>query len=85
MTVWVPSRAVGLRRCLGTTFPRWSGDFVVGALAERSLRLRGGEVVVQDTMLRALTARIREVRVGPDGCLSLVTDDANGSVLRPRG
>ena len=50
----------------------------------RSLRLRGGEVVLQETMLRGLNARIRDVRVGPDCCLYLVTDDASGSGLRPR-
>ncbi len=91
VTVWVPSIAPsGFALYLGTAFPEWAGDFFVGALAERSLRrvrLRGGEVVLQETMLRGLNARIRDVRVGPDGCLYLVTDDANGSVLRlrPRG
>jgi glucose/arabinose dehydrogenase len=86
--VWVPSIAPsGFALYLGTEFPEWTGDFFVGALAERSLhrvRLRNGEVVLQETMLRELKARIRDVRTGPDGLLYLVTDDANGSVLRLR-
>jgi aldose sugar dehydrogenase len=89
--VWVPSIAPsGFALYLGKAFPEWTGDFFVGALAERSLRrvrMRNGEVVLQETMLRDLKARIRDVRTGPDGFLYLLTDDANGSVLRlrPRG
>jgi aldose sugar dehydrogenase len=90
--VWVPSIAPsGFALYLGTAFPEWTGDFFVGGLAERSLRrvrIRGGEVVLQETLLRELQARIRDVRTGPDGCLYLLTDDASGSVLRlrpPRG
>jgi aldose sugar dehydrogenase len=91
VTVWVPSIAPsGFALYLGDAFPQWSGDFFVGALAERSLhrlRMRNGEVVLQETLLRELEARIRDVRTGPDGYLYLLTDDANGSVLRlrPRG
>jgi aldose sugar dehydrogenase len=88
VTVWVPSIAPsGFALYLGTAFPEWSGDFFVGTLAERSLRrvrLRAGEVVLQETMLRGLSARIRDVRAGPDGYLYLVTDEAPGSVLRLR-
>lgn len=88
MLVWVPSIAPsGFALYLGDAFPEWTGDFFVGGLAERSLRrirMRDGEVVLQETMLRELEARIRDVRVGPDGFLYLVTDDTNGSVLRLR-
>jgi glucose/arabinose dehydrogenase len=86
--VWVPSIAPsGFALYLGTEFPEWNGDFLVGALAERSLRrirMRNGEVVLQETLLRELKARVRDVRVGPDGLVYLLTDDANGSVLRLR-
>ena len=86
--VWVPSIAPsGFALYLGQAFPEWTGDFFVGALKERSLRrvrLRNGEVVLQETLLRELKARIRDVRVGPDGLLYLLTDDANGALLRLR-
>jgi glucose/arabinose dehydrogenase len=86
--VWVPSIAPsGFTLYLGRAFPEWTGDFFVGGLAEGSLRrvrMRGGEVVLQETMLRELKARIRDVRTGPDGFLYLLTDDANGTLLRLR-
>jgi glucose/arabinose dehydrogenase len=86
--VWVPSIAPsGFALYLGDRFPQWRGDFFVGGLAERSLRrvrIRGGEVVLQETMLRELRARIREVRAGPDGLLYLLTDEAEGMLLRLR-
>jgi glucose/arabinose dehydrogenase len=86
--VWVPSIAPsGFTLYRGGAFPEWSGDFFVGGLAERSLRrvrVRAGEVVLQEILLRSLKARIRDVRTGPDGFLYLLTDDANGSVLRLR-
>lgn len=89
--VWVPSIAPsGFALYLGDAFPDWKGDFFVGGLAERSLRrvrMRDGEVVLQETLLKELKARIRDVRAGPDGFLYLLTDDPKGSVLRlrPRG
>jgi aldose sugar dehydrogenase len=67
--------------------PITTGDFFVGALKEQSLhrvRVRDGEVVLQETLLRDLKARIRDVRGGPDGLLYLLTDDANGALLRLR-
>ena len=86
--VWVPSIAPsGFALYLGDRFPQWTGDFFVGALAERSLRrvrIREGEVVLQETLLRELRARIRDVRAGPDGLLYLLTDDARGMLLRLR-
>jgi glucose/arabinose dehydrogenase len=86
--VWVPSIAPsGFTLYLGTAFPEWTGDFFVGALAERSLhrvRMREGEVVLQETMLRGMKARIRDVRTGPEGFLYLLVDDADGSILRLR-
>jgi glucose/arabinose dehydrogenase len=89
--VWVPSIAPsGFALYLGEAFPEWKGDFFVGGLAEKSLRrvrMRGGEVVLQEVLLRDLKARIRDVRSGLGGFLYLLTDAPDGSVLRlrPRG
>jgi glucose/arabinose dehydrogenase len=86
--VWVPSIAPsGVALYLGDGFPAWRGDFVVGGLTERSLRrvrIRNGEMVLQEVLLRELKARIRDVRTGPDGFLYLLLDDANGLLLRLR-
>jgi aldose sugar dehydrogenase len=86
--VWVPSIAPsGFALYLGDAFPAWTGDFFVGGLAERSLRrvrIRDGEVALQETLLRELKARVRDVRAGPDGHLYIVTDAPDGLVLRLR-
>ena len=39
-------------------------------------------VVREERMLRDTVGRIRDVRVGPDGLLYLVTDAQNGAVVR---
>lgn len=84
--VWVPSIAPsGFALYLGHRFPDWHGDFFLGGLAERSLRrvrVRDGEPVLQEVLLRELRARIREVRAAPDGLLYLLTDAADGALLR---
>ena len=83
---WTPSIApAGLAHYDGDAFPNWRGDLFVAALAERSVRrvdLEDGEVVGQDVLFTELKQRMRDVRVGPDGYLYLLTDSANGQVLR---
>jgi glucose/arabinose dehydrogenase len=66
-------------------FPQWKGHLLVGALASQSLyrlELDGEKVVRQERMLQSLGRRIRDVRVGPDGLVYLLTDSPEGSVLR---
>lgn len=86
VVVWVPSIAPsGFALYLGDRFPQWRGDFFVGALAEKSLRrvrLRAGQEAEQEILLKELGARIRDVRVGPDGFIYVLTDDKNGKLLR---
>ena len=86
---WAPSIAPsGLAIYRGSLYPEWSGRFFVGALAARSLvRLRvGGDTglfVEEERMFAGLRARIRDVRVGPDGYLYMLVDDPeNGMLLR---
>jgi glucose/arabinose dehydrogenase len=85
--VWTPSIAPsGLAVYQGAMFPEWQGDLLVGALAGRNVRrLRldpAGKFLGQEILFRDLGARIRDVRVAPDGAVWLTTDDANGRVLR---
>ncbi len=83
---WTPSIAPsGLAIYRGAAFPRWDGDIFVSALAERSLHrvdMRDGKVVGEETMLKDMNERIRDVRVGPDGLLYIVTDGEGGKLLR---
>jgi aldose sugar dehydrogenase len=87
LLVWTPSIAPsGLAVYRGTMFPEWSGDLFVGALVDKELRRidldAAGRVVGQQSLFKDQNARIRDVRVAPDGALWLLTDDANGRVLR---
>ena len=46
------------------------------------LEFDGRRVVHQERLLANLFERIRDVRQGPDGWLYLLTDNADGRVLR---
>ncbi len=83
---WSPSIApAGMAYYDGALFPEWQGDLLVSALVERSVRrleLDGGSVAAQELLFGELTERIRDVRVGPDGALYLLTDSPSGKVIR---
>ncbi|MDO9583627.1 MAG: PQQ-dependent sugar dehydrogenase [Desulfomicrobium sp.] len=83
---WTPSIAPsGMAFYTGDAFPRWKGDLFVGALAHRHLarlKLSGDVVVEEERLLESLRLRIRDVRVGPDGNLWLLTDHDPGQLLR---
>jgi glucose/arabinose dehydrogenase len=84
---WTPSIAPsGLAVYRGNKFPNWNGDLFAGALAHKQLRRvdldDNGEVIGQEILLSTLKARIRDVRVGPDGFIYVTTDDVSGKVLR---
>jgi glucose/arabinose dehydrogenase len=65
-------------------FPAWKGSLLVGALVgEHVARLQlDGEKVVGEERLVTDQGRIRDVRVGPDGAVYLVTDEADGKLLK---
>jgi glucose/arabinose dehydrogenase len=66
-------------------FPDWQGDLFVGALVDRDVKrldMENGEVISQSALFSELEARIRDVRVGPDGFLYLLTDSASGALIR---
>jgi glucose/arabinose dehydrogenase len=84
---WTPSIAPsGLAVYRGAMFPEWDGDLLVGALVDREVRRvrlsPEGRVLGQESLFREAGARIRDVRVAPDGAVWLTTDDAKGQVLR---
>jgi aldose sugar dehydrogenase len=83
---WVPSIAPsGMAYYGGEKFPKWRGDLFVGALRDQMLvrlKLDGEKVVSEERLLKNLIGRIRDVRVGPDGYIYLLTDEANGALVR---
>lgn len=86
LTFWVPSIAPsGLAIYDGAAFPQWQGDLFVGALVDeevRQVQIEDGKAVSETPVFTEIAARIRDIRVGPDGYLYILTDSDSGKVLR---
>lgn len=86
LTYWVPSIAPsGMVFYTGDEFPEWKGNLLVGSLKFRYLNrmvMDGEKVVEQEELLRDRNERVRDVKQAPDGSIYVLTDDANGKVLR---
>jgi len=83
---WVPSIAPsGLAVYEGEMFPDWSGDLFVGALVNQEVRrldVSAGKIGSEETLFSELGARIRDVRVGPDGTIYILTNGTPGELIR---
>ena len=83
---WVPSIAPsGMTFYSGPDFPGWQGSLFLGSLKFQELvrlELDQGRVVAEERLLSAEFGRIRDVRQGPDGALYLLTDAAEGQLLK---
>jgi glucose/arabinose dehydrogenase len=80
---WSPSPAFsGLAVYDGKAFPRWKGNLLMGSMMQMDLfriALDGDRAVTQEVILHGVD-RIRDVRVGPDGYVYVLTD--GGQLLR---
>ncbi|MGE3308139.1 MAG: PQQ-dependent sugar dehydrogenase, partial [Rhizobiaceae bacterium] len=84
---WDPSIAPsGLAVYDGEMFPEWKGDLLVGALKfgllSRLDRDGQGKILGEERMLDGEFGRIRDVNVAPDGSIWLLTDEADGAIVR---
>ena len=83
---WVPSIAPsGMAFYDGAAFPGWQGNLFVGSLKFRQLvrlEIDGERVVHEERLLEDAVGRIRDVRQGPDGLLYLLSDAADGQLVR---
>lgn len=83
---WTPSIAPsGMAFYQGNLFPAWKGSLLAGGLISQMLvrlSLTGEKVVAEERLLQGLRERVRDVRNGPDGAIYLVTDNAEGRILR---
>ena len=82
---WVPSPAPsGLAYYTGKHFPQWRGSLFSGGLAALDVRRvvldKDGNVTGQERL--EVGKRVRDVKQGPDGYLYLLTDAADGQLLR---
>lgn len=82
VTYWVPSIATsGLLLYTGDAFPAWRGTLFVGGLAGEQLArvtVNGATSTAEETLLRGVVGRIRDVRQGPDGFVYLALDRDGG-------
>lgn len=87
VSVWTPSIAAsGLAVYRGTAMPALDGAILAGGLMSqdvRVVRLGADGRPARETRIE-VGARVRDVRVGPDGLVYLLTDDAEGKLLRLR-
>lgn len=83
---WTPSIAFsGLAFYTGDAIPEWKGDVFMGGLSGLQLvrvKLEDGRVVGEEKLLRDRCERMRDVRMGPDGNLYVLTDADEGNILR---
>ena len=67
----------------GSLFPQWRGSIFVGGLRAMMLdrlTIVNDKVVAEEPLLSDLHARIRDVRVAPDGAVYVLTDSGTGTV-----
>ncbi|MCI0913512.1 PQQ-dependent sugar dehydrogenase [Pseudomonas putida] len=84
--VWEKSPGIsGMAFYASPTFKAWDHNLFIGALATQELirlQLDGDRVVHEERLLGDLKTRIRDVRVGPDGYLYVLTDEKDGMLLK---
>ena len=85
IVVWMSTTAPsGLAIYRGEVFGDWDGDILSGGLVTRDVRrlqLNEDGTVAAETSIN-VGARVRDVSVGPDGHIYLLTDESNGRLLR---
>ena len=87
LKIWLPVSVApsGMAFVTSERYPDWQGSVLIGTLRGESLRrlsLDGNRVVDEEVLLSGANARIRDVRQGPDGWLYVLTDSADGQLLR---
>ena len=85
---WDPSIApCGMAFYHRGAIPAWEGSLFVGALVGQHLirlEIDGERVTGEERLLGDLDERFRDVRMGPDGHLYVLTDSDEGRLLRIR-
>ena len=83
---WDPSISPsGLDFYEGELLTEWQGDLLAGGLSGQllvRLDMEGDAIVGEERLFQGQLGRIRDVRVGPDGAIYLLTDEDNGRLIR---
>jgi glucose/arabinose dehydrogenase len=90
---WMPSISVsGIAFYRGDKFPAWQNSLFVGGMRTGEIAGTGRlerihlnadmQEIRRETLLADLRRRIREVAVSPDGYIYVLTDEADGALLR---
>ncbi|MEL6195664.1 MAG: PQQ-dependent sugar dehydrogenase [Myxococcota bacterium] len=86
--VWYWSQTVaptGLTFYRGSIYPEWQNDLFVAGLSRGSLwrfDVDGTRIVNAEELFPEERIRLRNVKLGPDGFLYLLTDEPQGRVMR---
>ncbi len=75
----------GLTFYTASLFPAWQGSLFIGGHGSRDLvrlSLDGEKVTGEERLLADRKFAVRDVRQGPDGALYLITDGADGTLLK---
>ena len=73
----------GLAFYTGKLFPQWQHSLFAGGLRGNlldRLEIKDGKVVAEEPLLTELHTRIRDVRIGPDGAVYVLTDSGGASI-----
>ena len=85
---WTPSIAPsGMAFYAGKAFPAWKGSVLVGGMSGRQLvrlEMKAGRVAGEEKLLMDRCKRTKDVGVGPDGLIYVITDESPSEVLRIR-
>ena len=77
VTYWTPSIAVSaITFVTGKRFPKWQNNLLVTALKYEEVRrlvIEGDKVLEQEVLLKGY-GRVRDVKIGPDGALYVLTN-----------
>lgn len=75
----------GLTFYSGTEFPEWQGNLLVAGLSRGNLwrfEFSDGQITKAHQLFKNDRIRLRNIKQAPDGKLYLLTDEANGRILR---
>jgi glucose/arabinose dehydrogenase len=81
---WDPSEdPAGMAFYRGNLFPQWRGSLFIALMNGKMLdhlSLHGDKVVSEEGLLADMDTRFRDVKVGPDGAVYVMTDSGTASI-----